>query len=345
MGLQYLFYLSDENRKNPWQQLAASNNLDFVPGTFFNQRTFIFGDYRQHHLVLDTFQQNQGRRGVIYTRLTLFANLATDDDGEQKLLNIQNAFAQLNSVHSKYPLKGWVKSTALGQTVYYEQQGVEEDTEYLQSLFDLLSNVADMYPAVIALGGEAVPTLHDIITNKKHVLNLVAVQLLQDIAEETTSRLKHKTRGLLCSHCLVSVAAHKVNKVTYYGCRVCGQSREFVEAWLVAVLDREMGLEQMRQGDILRVNWLIRRDLFDFDEVEIVQAIDEEVERFAVQVGNDTDTVRRPRYKQMRCSISSDCNLTENTRRILQHMFGQVMEAEQFHPPTKTPNKSMHANC
>jgi hypothetical protein len=89
-----------------------------------------------------------------------------------------------------------------------------------------------------------------------------------------------------------------------------------------------MTLEQVNQGEILRVNWLIRRTLFDFDEVEIVRANDEDIERFAVQVGNDTDIIRQPSYKEMRCVISSNCELSENTKRILQHMFGQVKVKE-----------------
>lgn len=47
-------------------------------------------------------------------------------------------------------------------------------------------------------------------------------------------------------------------------------------------------------------------------------------ERFAVQVGNDTDPVRRPTYAQMRCLVSPECGLSENTMRILQRTFGRV---------------------
>jgi len=59
--------------------------------------------------------------------------------------------------------------------------------------------------------------------------------------------------------------------------------------------------------------------------VNIIQATDEEVERFAVQVGNDIDPFRKPRYKEMPCLIDTDCDLSENTWRILQQMFGQVV--------------------
>lgn len=74
----------------------------------------------------------------------------------------------------------------------------------------------------------------------------------------------------------------------------------------------------------MQINWLARRALFDFDWVEIVQATDEDVERFAMQVGNDTDPFRRPRYPNMHCVIGPDCNLSENTLRILHRTFGEV---------------------
>ena len=43
----------------------------------------------------------------------------------------------------------------------------------------------------------------------------------------------------------------------------------------------------------LRVNWLTYFQPFDFVQVEIHNASDEDVERFAVQMGNDTDPIRQ----------------------------------------------------
>jgi hypothetical protein len=79
-----------------------------------------------------------------------------------------------------------------------------------------------------------------------------------------------------------------------------------------------------QQDQIVRVNWLSRRDLFDFDQIEIINASDEEVERFAIQVGNDTHPLRQPRYKEMDCLVAKDCRLSQNSLRVLQRTFGQV---------------------
>ncbi|MBM3239024.1 hypothetical protein FJZ31_22250 [Candidatus Poribacteria bacterium] len=185
--------------------------------------------------------------------------------------------------------------------------------------------------ALVVLGGEAVEPLRRIAQGKTE-LRCTAVWLLKSIAQDTTSRLKRQAPRLLCPQHLVRYHANKVRvswrvSFTYYGCRVCGQSREFLD-WpgkVVAVLDGVMSDERVQEDGVLRVNWLVRRALFDFDQVEVRQATDEQVERFAVQVGNDTDEFRRPRYNKMRCVVASVCHLSENTIRILRSRFGEVI--------------------
>jgi hypothetical protein len=184
--------------------------------------------------------------------------------------------------------------------------------------------------ALAKRGGEAAAPLVA-IRQSDGDLQTLAVWLLKSIAEETTSRLKKRASSLLCSHHLVHPHSHKVrlswrSVISYYGCRACGQSREFLE-WsgkVTAMLDAGMAHEQVEDGGVLRVNWSVRQSLFDFDEVEILRATDEDVERFAVQVGNDTDKVRQRRYKKMHCVIAPGCQLSENTLRILRSRFGRV---------------------
>jgi hypothetical protein len=117
---------------------------------------------------------------------------------------------------------------------------------------------------------------------------------------------------------------------TVYGCRRCKQSLEYyyVPQGVVAVLDNEQDKEPILKDGLLRVNWLVRRKLFDFDRVEILQATDEDVERFAVQVGNDTDPTRKDRYRHLACRIG--CVLSQNSVRILRRTFGDVAEHEPY---------------
>jgi hypothetical protein len=207
--------------------------------------------------------------------------------------------------------------------------------------------------ALVALGGEALTHLLALARAKKHHLQPTATWLVQSIGHETATRLAGHADRLRCVDCLTSCGPHSIIRVfdvsmLYYGCRICGQSREFFYCpqGVVAVLDSTWPENQPQRGGLrhktfsvadspeieedtpdpglLRVNWLARRGLFDFERVEIIQATDEDVERLAVQVGNDTDPIRQPHYAQMHCLIAPQCLLSENSLRVLRRTFGQV---------------------
>lgn len=225
-----------------------------------------------------------------------------------------------------FGLKGNIHFTAKGDSIVYEQKGIETDQNYLKSLFDLLVYLIETYPSVLALGGEVIEPL----IKAKHILPSIAPQLIQDIALDTHKRIGDDPSSYLCLPCLARCTLHTANlslvqQINYYGCRICRQSRSVVR-WkkpIVAVLDNTIEQPEPRNG-VIRENWITSRRLFDFNEVQILQANDEEIERFAIQVGNDTDVERKSRQKQIRCVISSTCKISENTLRILKNMFGQI---------------------
>jgi hypothetical protein len=109
-------------------------------------------------------------------------------------------------------------------------------------------------------------------------------------------------------------------------CRLCGRAVHAVVdvREVVAVLDTEMSEELSCADGVARVSYLKRDAPFDFDRVEIVRASDYEVERFCVQVSNDSDPFRKGRYRKMRCLVAPGRRLSENTLRILRSMFGKV---------------------
>jgi hypothetical protein len=226
-------------------------------------------------------------------------------------------------------LKGDVTLQANGSQFYYEQPRIETDVAYLQLLLDTLCDLAGCYVQILDLGGEAVPKLQEFIRGTSPKLQNAAVELIRGIAQESGQQFGHRYNRLLCPRCLAHYAPYKVSlpewqTATYYGCRQCSQSRIFWEGQVVARLDQEMSQKWLVQEELIQVNWLAHRRLFDFDAIAIAQAGDQEVERFAIQVGNDTDEQRQPRYKQMRCVVATECGLSENTMRILQRIFGQV---------------------
>ncbi|MCB9076917.1 MAG: hypothetical protein H6631_04965 [Anaerolineaceae bacterium] len=181
-------------------------------------------------------------------------------------------------------------------------------------------------------GGEAVVHLRGLVLTGSPAEAALATWLILSIGEETRERLANDAEQLLCSDCFVhchplEIDAPEKGSVTYYGCRACHQSITF-QPWpdggVVAVLDRKIPPDVVQANNQIRVNWIVRRRLFDFNQVEIIYATDEEVERFAVQVGNDTEEWRNERYGKMICRVSSDCHLSPGTMRILADTFGKV---------------------
>jgi hypothetical protein len=185
---------------------------------------------------------------------------------------------------------------------------------------------------LVSLEGEVVPTLQSMAENDGSPNQETALWLLQSIATATVDRLEEKVDRWLCPQCAVYYGPVPLqfkgeSWLTYYGCRNCGQSRHYRE-WtdpVVAVLDVRMSQEMVEHEGALWVNWLLKRSLFDFDRVEIVCVMDEEVERFAMQIAKDADAVRLPRYERMLCRVAANCGLSENTFLILRDLFGQVV--------------------
>ncbi len=328
---------------NSWASLAKTNDLSFKPGTFstFGSGAHVVGDYRNHHLKLEIFTTltigYSPLQTQINTRLTLSSKDSATNHSQSNNQDIVHkpksaddmiSFLAPNGLH--YEWKGAIKAKDYGRKIYYEHYGVENDEEYLQTLFDLMSVISDAYPKVLALGGESVSTLES-IAGDKNQLQLIATQLIQDIGRETTKRLGKRRSLLLCPRCFVRCAVHKARSqrwqtITYYGCRHCRQSSEFIdlEGQVIAVLDSKSPMRLSEQAGQVRINWFAHSEPFDFDGVEIIWATDEDVERFAMKLGNDTDPIRQPRYKQMRCWVSSTCGLSENPMKILRKIFGQV---------------------
>lgn len=310
-----------------WQAIAQAHNFEFIPGKW-PETTIISGTYHGYTLGLSAFRKEYPR-GVIHTRLVLAADspqAAKTYPTPQQALRLMNQISQTLGAEELSYMTGNIKGN--GQKITYEQPGVEIRAKLLIYLFDSFKALLDAYPYLAVLGGEAIVTLKQVATDKTHKLNSLVSQWIIDIARQT-QHLQNQSSRLVCQLCLVQYTTHKaklsqLNSVTFFGCRECFQSQDFYEVDnVVAVLDTLMG-ETSQDGNTLRVNWLIHGTLFDFDSVEIIRATDENVERFAIQLGNDPFPARAPSYKQMECIISSDCHLSENTLRILNKTFGHV---------------------
>lgn len=323
-----------------WQIFAEQNDLTFKPDNFWLMRqAHVIGTYSSYQLRLEAFSRRKTRSSlpVIHTRMTLQINnptmiLAWPEEkmpnppfDQEKMLNL------LMPIKAQQIIKGQFYAYDKGREIIYERN-IIDDAKYLQVVLASLKQLLEVYPFVVKLGGEAISSLLP-LAKRINPLRHVAAQMVSDIATQTQKQLRWQRSKLLCSSCLVHYDAHQITTpwtgaLTYYGCKICGQSREFINAAqyrLIVVLDSTLKIERSYHDDnIIRVNWIISHQLFDFDEVEIIQASDEEVEHFVVQVGNDTDPDRCHRYQKMGCTVRWGC-LSENTMRILQHTFGQII--------------------
>lgn len=180
-------------------------------------------------------------------------------------------------------------------------------------------------------GAETIPSLQLLALEESGALKQTAIWLIDSICAETTARLGRTADQWVCPNCFTRCHQHQIEKVwqpdpIFYGCRYCRRSCNllYCPAGIVAQLDSGWRSLYQQKDSTLFVNWSMLRTLFDFDEVEIVRATNEDVERFAVQIGNDTDPIRRPHYQAMSCHIDPACHLSANTVRILENTFGRV---------------------
>ena len=181
-------------------------------------------------------------------------------------------------------------------------------------------------------GGEAIRLLEALVhPDTPPRLQQTLRWLVESISVETSARLVPATDEWVCPNCLVRCHVHWINRslqpdLSFYGCRYCRRSYRLLHCpqGVVAILDAGQMELYHQQGDSLYVNWSIIQTMFDFDRVEIINATDEDVERFAIQVGNDTDPTRESGYRRMYCYINSKCKLSKNSIRILENTFGQI---------------------
>ncbi|MCP4370536.1 MAG: hypothetical protein GY797_20845 [Deltaproteobacteria bacterium] len=346
------YYAINQNQNKQfdlWKIFAENNDLTYKSSKFFPSIIpQVKGIFRGYKLTLSAFSQahypvgsdhNARRNPQLFTRMVLQTEKVRKNDISLKGKSDEKYVKTfLNSASLHRLTAGDVYAEKRGSKVVYEQKEIEQYDKNLGILFESIYNLIETYPMIVAIGGKIVPNLQSIGKNNQ-ALQQVMGQLLFDIGQTTKKQLKHHASELLCSVCLVHCSAHKINApwhipVTYFGCRACGQSRNFLETKkrnLIAVLDNSASRKMLETETTIRVNWLSQRKVFDFDEVEIHQVTDREVELFAIQAGNDTDPIRRPRYKKMRCRLSTDCRLSENTMRILHQRFGKVIVEELVH--------------
>ena len=217
-----------------------------------------------------------------------------------------------------------------GGGLRYRPEAPITDLDMLRAHLDLFCRLIAARPRFL----EREMTLIDLLQKPildawQHPFRPLISRWLTTIAADTVDRWGAAEQRLLCADCFTTITRQKISLnpvVDYYACRDHRHSREAipVAGQVIAVLDTSMPEQYALDGPDLRVNCFRVGHLFDFDAVDIVQANDEQVERFAVQVGNDTDATRQNRYETMPCRIAPPAHLSDNSLRVLRRMFGAV---------------------
>ena len=313
-----------------WQQFAKSNGLNFEAGKNLTQ-PIISGDFRGHFLAI-YYVPEKTFHGATLPAYTAFALKRNHNVYNlKKRQNDSDIMRRFWAICNIIEFGSQVRVESTFDKIFLKWELIES-THKLQSISDQLVELIEICYEVCKMGGEAVESLLQAEPFKP-----IIEQIIKAISAETESRIKPKISLLLCKECFTYCSSHKVKypsvasffsvKVKYYGCRLCKQSRNFIEcARCAAVLDDQMTEEWSVQENKISVNWLAHHKLFDFHEVRIMQASDREVEEFVMQVGNDMDEFRQPRYKEIPCIIASGCKLSANTFNILKHTFKSVKE-------------------
>ena len=319
VSLAWYIHRQGERRKLPWQQVAAKHNMVFTPGQFPGNKGYISGEYRGYVVTVETVNE------MTRVRIGVPNNVEADESCNE--ITPEYVMSMLNLT------KDGIKIRSAGRIVLDESHQMIYDARHFEVILNRLCDVADTYRPILAAGGEAVPALRKMMLEHYMGPGKQAVELLRGIGERTAARFKHRAHNLICPHCLTRFAGNRVtipgeSDVIVYGCRLCWQSHDYFEGRVVMVLAQQMAEKQLEAKGTFRRNWLVQRQLCDFHSVEILQATDEDVERFAMQVGNDTDPVRQASYQKMTCTLYPNVDLSENTLRILARTFGTLTSGQ-----------------
>ncbi len=330
----FLWDRSQQRLEKPWKTLAQQYNLQFDWSNEGRPMT-VAGVYQGYNITLSAAYDQKNKP---YTEFYLSpSNQNTPStDADPQLPWTSATLTELLQPHDwRARLSGdWGKVEGANRInekyLTYVAPKFIADIETIGCLLDALSQLWHMYPQILAQPQAAVPVLQKLAMNQHEASSALARYLLEYLAEATQS-LQNNYPDLLCQHCFHRFAKHTVNlsfasSVSYYGCRACHRTQDHITVRrVIAVLNETMKIDYKTTEQGFYLNWALYQDLFDFDEIRIDQISDEMLERFVVQVGNDTDPTRKAKYDQMCCMVTPSTTLSENSLRLLRQQFDLIV--------------------
>ena len=97
---------------------------------------------------------------------------------------------------------------------------------------------------------------------------------------------------------------------------------------VISVLDHDLDKPYIHSDNNLLVNWYQHKEPFDFDEIQIRNAEEFDIDELVMKVRNDMDDKRRKKYKSMPVYLSPGLQLSSGKISMLKDTFGRFEERE-----------------
>lgn len=233
--------------------------------------------------------------------------------------------------------------------VPFLMDSLQEERQYTKYLTHLLRQIKGQTMAqiigMIYQGHAHIDRLIEELRNRKSWQHL---SLLSEDLEPLTSRLdKREAKSVLQSlkeaakdqrkevkdgYCLQHYARFdntRSSGIEYLGCRKCKSTIFGVQAPVVyLIIDRTMKTKMERFPDRIHLNHLALKQTVDFDHVHIGPCDSEDIRSLCIEIGNDTDPVRRKAYAKANCSIDAATSLNKDIYNLLSTHFRSVHYVE-----------------
>ena len=148
-----------------------------------------------------------------------------------------------------------------------------------------------------------------------------AFQALKETAKEQRKTIKD-------GYCLLHYARfipHRISNIEFLGCRVCHSTIFGANVPVVyLVLDRTLERDAEVFTDKVIINRLKHLHPVDFNHIHIGPCEKEDIRSLCIELGNDTDPLRRKAYINAHCSIGAGANVDDEIFNLLSNQFKSV---------------------
>ncbi|MBX2820163.1 MAG: hypothetical protein KTR29_10800 [Rhodothermaceae bacterium] len=153
------------------------------------------------------------------------------------------------------------------------------------------------------------------------------VYYIEQIFIKTTNyQLAHRDR-LYCEEHLRRFDLERVKRYTYGVCRSCrGSQYGIIVKSSFLMLDRSVSWKKLKKETTFWINGFQLEELCDFDALIVGVCSYEDIERFCIMIGNDSDKKRAKLYRRIEYRLRAGNTITEKGLALLDRFFERGSE-------------------